>query len=108
VGESKSTNGQLTHSTVFHLTCGFDPNRFVTDHYANGRFEPEAAVYSETLFLRSDNKERKATRKLHRMAFAGRALGAVPVIEQATKFVITILNSRNFESAGKFAIYHEL
>src|SRR5580704_15703371 len=38
-----------------------------------GRFAPEAAVHPESLFLRSDNKKQKATRALHRMAFARRS-----------------------------------
>src|ERR1700730_2480324 len=34
------------------------------------RFAPHAVVHPESLFLRSDNKKQKATRSLHRMAFA--------------------------------------
>src|ERR1700719_1462760 len=34
------------------------------------RFAPEAAVHPGSLFLRPDNKKQKATRALHRMAFA--------------------------------------
>ena len=42
----------------------------ITAHSANDRFAPESAVHPGSLFFRSDNKRQKATRALHRMAFA--------------------------------------
>jgi hypothetical protein len=39
-------------------------------NFANGRFAPEPAAHPESLFFRSDNKKQKATRALHRTAFA--------------------------------------
>jgi hypothetical protein len=44
-------------------------------HTSTTGFAPEAAVHPGSLFFRSDNKRQKATRALHRMAFARLSLG---------------------------------
>src|ERR1700731_3505295 len=45
-------------------------SRFVNRKRLFQQYPPEAAVHPGSLFLRSDNKRQKATRALHRMAFA--------------------------------------
>src|ERR1700688_3396403 len=72
------------------------------------RFAPVAAVHPESLFLQSDNERPRG----HCAAWPlwARELGAVPVIEQAAKFVITILKETsraraNCDIAGNLDVY---